>query len=402
MDYYVKSNAFQKRQIDDNFELINFISGKSFKINAYIMSLLDKCSSKKTFLDIKKTLLTDDFTETQIEDLMSFLVTNKLLLTNGRQAICDIVKQKTSFFDVETKDLKDIKQESVVFIGIPFGQGNDVDSDCKNFPRVFRNATMTYFPIKSQERIIRKESIHNTFNLSNLKRIVPKIADIGDIFYCTGTDSSTYYQNITDIISKVCEKGNIPFVIGGDHSITYPILKSVSAYYEDFILLHFDAHADYKKSDLMNLYDGIGLNLLNHATVMNYCEKIDNLSEIIQCGVREPFEVESQKIRKISLSDIKRKSEEYEYVQNKKCNVYISFDIDYFDPTIAPGTASTIINGAFYDETFNFLADILKNKKIIGFDLVEVNPKLDVRNTTINLAMNLVLQILSHLKTENN
>lgn len=95
---------------------------------------------------------------------------------------------------------------------------------------------------------------------------------------------------------------------------------------------------------------------------------------------------------------MRRKSELYQKIVNKSCEVYLSFDIDFFDPIIAPGTASKLINGALYDETFTYLAEILYNKKIIGADLVEVNPRIDPSNSTIHLAINLILHILSLTK----
>ena len=402
MEYYVKSKAFQSRLIDGNYEVTNYISGKCFKIDSLIMELWNKCSSKKTLSDISSMLLNDNFSKLQIEKLIDFLLTNKLLVTNEKDVICETVKCATPAFAVDSVALKSIKRRSIVFIGTPFGQGNDIDSGSKIFPLTFRNTTNQYFPFKNNGKSIRSECIHNTFNICNLQNLIKQqqISDFGDIFYCTGTDASSYYNNISQIISQVSETDNIPFVLGGDHSITYPIIKGIANHHKDFIILHFDAHADYKNSSLVSLYDNIGLGLLNHATVMNYCEKVENVSEIIQCGVREPFIYETEKIKSVSLYDIRKKTEVYSYLKEKECAVYISFDIDYFDPAIAPGTASTIINGGLYDETFNFLSEILRNKEIIGVDIVEVNPNLDIRNTTMNLAINLILQILSCIKIE--
>ena len=88
------------------------------------------------------------------------------------------------------------------------------------------------------------------------------------------------------------------------------------------------------------------------------------------------------------------RNDKYLDLVNRNNAVYLSFDIDYFDPIIAPGTASKLINGGLYNETFVSLSEILKNKKVIGIDLVEINPRLDDCNRTSQLAMNLVLYLL--------
>lgn len=247
---------------------------------------------------------------------------------------------------------------------------------------------------------LRIESIDTSFKKNNLVKLTDEnmIKDIGDVFYCTGESSEAYYSKITNVISSISKRSCIPFVLGGDHSVTYPIIKGLSESYPNFDIIHFDAHADYKKSSLLSLYDSIGTGLLNHATVMNYCEKNENVERIIQFGVRELFGVSSKKIISISLDEIKNETTTYRNIVNRQSSVYLSFDIDYFDPIIAPGTASKIINGGLYQDTFKCLSEILENKNIIGVDLVEVNPKLDDCNRISQLAMNLVLHLLGLIK----
>ena len=78
--------------------------------------------------------------------------------------------------------------------------------------------------------------------------------------------------------------------------------------------------------------------------------------------------------------------------------VYITFDIDFFDPSLAPGTANILPNGGDYDSTFTFLADVLGGAQILGIDVVEANPAIDIRNKTSVLVNNLLMQLISLIR----
>lgn len=395
---YIKSDAFKYTSVDDHFEIVNLISGKAFKLSAYIVALVNLCSSRKTIKQLKDKMRERNLTDEQIDSLLNFLTINKIILLNKRDAFCDFVRSSTSCFNLGYNDINKINH-SITFIGVPFGLGNSVDSRCKDFPQVFRNISTSFFPLDNSN-IIRKASVHFLFDSESLNVALHNkvITDLGNIFHCTGEGISQYYDKISHAISQIRANNNVPFVLGGDHSITYPIVKGLSQYNKDIIILHFDAHSDFKDSSIIDMYDTANLELLNHATVMTYCARHENVSHIIQFGVREPFISENSKISSISLYDMRRKSEAYQSIINKACEIYLSFDIDFFDPMIAPGTASRLINGALYDETFTYLAEILHNKKIIGVDLVEINPKIDFSNSTIHLAINLILHLLSLIK----
>lgn len=396
---YIKSDAFKYTSVDGYFEIVNFISGKAFKLSSYIVTLINFCSSKKTIEQLKDKMKEKKIPEDQIDNLINFLIINKIILTDKKDAFCDLIKDSTSCFNLGYTDINKTNN-SITFIGIPFGLGNSIDSRCKDFPQVFRDISTHFFPLNNNSSNIRKASIHSLFNPPKIEVELKNntITDLGNIFHCIGEDTSQYYDKISQTISKIKANNNIPLILGGDHSITYPIVKGLSQHNKDIIILHFDAHSDFKDSDIINLYDTANLGLLNHATVMTYCAKHKNIAHIIQFGVREPFISENPKISSIPLYDMRRKSELYQKIVNKSCEVYLSFDIDFFDPIIAPGTASKLINGALYDETFTYLAEILYNKKIIGADLVEVNPRIDPSNSTIHLAINLILHILSLTK----
>lgn len=74
--------------------------------------------------------------------------------------------------------------------------------------------------------------------------------------------------------------------------------------------------------------------------------------------------MENPKCKQISLSEMRSENAACQCLMERKDYVYLSFDVDFFDPSIAPGTASKMIDGGFYEETFAFLSKILKTKNI--------------------------------------
>ena len=83
-------------------------------------------------------------------------------------------------------------------------------------------------------------------------------------------------------------------------------------------------------------------------------------------------------------------------------NVYVSIDIDGLDPSIAPGTGSPTVDGLLYYEVINLLKGITKKSNVVGFDIVEVNPMVDLSGQTCLLATTLILEFLGMIFDQKN
>lgn len=400
MPQYIRSAVFSIQKDGKDYQASNLISGRIYRISTIIYELLVFCNKWQSLSNIIEHLKNGGATEKDIACIVRKLVEAKLLLPLMEDMFDEIVRDQYSFFNVGFSDMNKIN-DKIAFLGIPFGNGNGVDNRCKDFPMYFRKTTSQSMPIIENIDNFNGNYIHYTFNKQILSQHIKskKITDVGNIFHCTGENNESVFKRIKQCIALLIKNGNVPFIIGGDHSITYPILLGFSECGRDFTLLHFDAHSDFKESQLLNLYSYINFKLLNHATVMTYCSQLDNIKNIVQIGVREPFKTKlTSKFKSVSLDDIRCKNNNYKKFVKAKVNVYISFDVDFFDPIFAPGTASRLINGAAYNETFTCLYDLLKNKEIIGVDIVEANNCLDVANRTTQLVANLALHILSMIK----
>jgi agmatinase len=181
---------------------------------------------------------------------------------------------------------------------------------------------------------------------------------------------------------RLLDNNQIPIVVGGDHSTPFGAIKAYAEKYSDIGVLHFDAH-----SDTRNAYMGFEN---SHASIMhNVMEKIPNISKLVQVGIRDFCEQEynytkknkkievyfDQEIHKRKLNGETFAKIAKEIVSHLPKNIYISFDIDGLDPKYCPNTGTPVPGGLEYHEvTFIINEILLANKKIVGFDLVEVAP----------------------------
>ncbi|MDR0336556.1 MAG: agmatinase, partial [Planctomycetaceae bacterium] len=165
--------------------------------------------------------------------------------------------------------------------------------------------------------------------------------------------------------------GRFPIILGGEHSVTPPIVRVAAEIYDDLSVLQFDAHADLRDSYTGGRY--------SHASAMR--RVLDWTSHLIQVGVRSFSEEEYRDCpeRILRLLTPKMITENIcESLDRILCNltehVYITFDVDVFDPSLAPGTGTPEPGGLDWRQVTHILQKVCATKKIIGADLVETVP----------------------------
>jgi len=201
-----------------------------------------------------------------------------------------------------------------------------------------------------------------------------RIVDVGDADVIPADVEGTF-KNITDLTRMVLNSGAIPVVLGGDHAITFPVVR---AYNTPLHVIHFDAHIDY--SPFIHGYKYTNSHAFRHIHHM------DHVKSLTQVGIRSVRNKKSQ--IEDSENDGNRvigMKEFYEIGPNgmstlvpKEAPVYVSIDIDVLDLPLVPGCVSAEPNGMTYAELRDSLSVLAQHANIIGFDLVEVNPQLDV------------------------
>lgn len=204
--------------------------------------------------------------------------------------------------------------------------------------------------------------------------------------YDIETDSEVYKQGI-HILTEISEKSSPEILFqtvyektkellktkkfitffGGEHSISIGIIK---AYYEEYSMLtvlQLDAHADLRKSYLGSKY--------NHACALHDASLNTNL---IQVGIRSMDICEKQYMDKhkcFFAEDIYRKNDWQEKsIELMTDNVYLTIDLDVFDPSIMPATGTPEPGGLDWNTTINYLKRVFETKNVVGFDIVELAP----------------------------
>ena len=238
-----------------------------------------------------------------------------------------------------------------------------------------------------------------------------KIADVGNI-PIEKEDIEKNLNAIKQFVRKIYQKNEkvIPVMIGGDHFCSYPVIKIVGDIFnekDEFGVLLFDAHLDFYQEWDKGVY--------SHATVSHRVYDLDymNNKNLLIVGVRdidipELEIVESEKIRYLSAYQLIEGLDNYTeniisfFKKSGIKSLYVSIDIDTLDPSIAPGTGFAMPGGLTYRELWKILKNISKNFNIIGFDLVEVAPNLDLENNmTCNLAAKLIIEFISFIANKN-
>ena len=212
------------------------------------------------------------------------------------------------------------------------------------------------------------------------------LADHSDVCWLGNAPLQDYFD-IESIIAEILKGGAIPFSIGGDHSITYPILRAMSASYPSLSILHFDAHGD--------LYDSLGGNRHSHASPFARIMEEGLAQSLIQVGIRTLNDHQQTQVSKFGVKVIDMKNWSPDIDLNLSGPVYLSFDMDVLDPAFAPGVSHHEPGGFTTREVLRMIQKLDLN--IVGLDLVEYNPDRDLNGVTAMTAAKIIKELLAKL-----
>ena len=180
------------------------------------------------------------------------------------------------------------------------------------------------------------------------------------------------YENVKRLI----DDKKFVVTLGGEHSISTAPIRAHFDSYKDLSILHFDAH-----SDLRQEYEGSKYSHASFAArVAEFTTSITQVGIRAQCKAEYDF-IKVKKINTFYAFEIRNgvygNDWQIKVIDTLKENVYITFDVDYFDPSIMPSTGTPEPNGFFWDETMQLLKMLGVKKKVVGFDVVELSPRKD-------------------------
>lgn len=232
-------------------------------------------------------------------------------------------------------------------------------------------------------------------------------ASVNMELYDIETDSEVYKKGIfteettggdittTEMIDAVngtteyyLENNKFVVVIGGEHSVSIGSIKAHAKHFQNLTVLQLDAH-----SDLREEYNG---SKYNHACVM---ARAKELCPIVQVGIRSMDSSEKDSMDKgvvFFAEEIHNKTDWITKAVSKLSeNVYITIDLDVFDPSIMPSTGTPEPGGLMWYDVLLLLRTVCEKKNVVGFDVVELCP--DDRNTAPDfMAAKLIYKLLSY------
>ncbi len=243
---------------------------------------------------------------------------------------------------------------------------------------------------------IEYETLLNPFSIIN-------VVDYGDAALNPYNQAHTL-EEIRRITREIAETGAIPFAIGGDHAVPNGTYRGIVDVYgrKNVAFIHFDAHLDRGKGKFGAFYHSgsymtmaVEEGLLDGKEVVQFGMStpvfdqndwdqvlkeggtVYHIHEILRDGVDETFEKMYKVLKDVDL-------------------VYISFDIDTFDMSYAPGTGSSSPTGMTPNDLFPHLRELAARKQVVGMDIVEYNPFYDNRGQqTARLVRRVMLQFMT-------
>ena len=261
-----------------------------------------------------------------------------------------------------------------------------------------------------------RELHHDVRDLGDVDVPLPEECDVG-------AARARYGKAIKDVCESLCAAslkaqadGRLPVTLGGDHSLAMGSIAATSAHYRErrqpIGLIWFDAHGDMNTPQStttgnvhgMPLAHVLGMGDPDLASVGGFAPKV-SAGRCVLLGVRDLDDRERELIQAsgvtvFTMKDIDRQgaSEVTEkaiaIAGSGTAGIHVSFDIDACDPSVAPGVGTPRKGGLDYREAHLCLELIADSGRLIGMDMVEVNPIFDTRNVTAEFGSELILSAL--------
>ena len=184
------------------------------------------------------------------------------------------------------------------------------------------------------------------------------------------------------------KKNKFVTLFGGEHSVSIGSIRAFNDCFQNLTVVHIDAHADLRKE-----YEGTPY---NHACAVHEASQKTNL---IQIGIRSMDAIEKTYMNEEKTYFAHEMIDDIGWtdtaLDQMTQNVFITFDLDAFDPSILPSTGTPEPGGLFWYETLSFLKQIFEEKNVVGFDIVELCPNPHDKSSDF-LAAKLYYKMLSY------
>lgn len=190
---------------------------------------------------------------------------------------------------------------------------------------------------------------------------------------------------VLNATQTVLALGLKPLMLGGEHSISSGAVAAVAAKHPDLVLLQLDAHADLRETWLGARH--------SHACAMRRCLDVLPSGDLLQLSIRSGTREEFLELRRSGRLITNVQTLETALIPWQDRPLYLTVDLDWFDPSVLPGTGTPEPGG--YDwHDFADVVDVLKRHRLVGADVVELAPQLDSSGVSSVLAAKVCRSLL--------
>jgi arginase len=264
--------------------------------------------------------------------------------------------------------IKQSQDYNIAIIGIPFDEKSCYLRGASKGPQAIRAASTG-------------KAINAWTELGRNLEVDGVLVDLGDVD-ATGNFEQVF-SRIERSILEILEKKAVPVVLGGDHSISYPVVKAFAKKFKPLDILHFDAHPD--------LYEELYGDRFSHACPFARIMEQGLAENLVQVGIRAATGEHRAKVREHGIRMIEMKDIHDNLSLEFSNPLYISFDLDSLDPAFAPGVSHHEPGGLSTRQALGILQTL--KARIVGLDVVELNPERDVSGITAAAAVKLIKEV---------
>ncbi|MDF4201730.1 agmatinase [Maribacter sp. SA7] len=264
-----------------------------------------------------------------------------------------------------------LEKSKIILIPVPYDGTSTWGKGADKGPEAFLEASenMELYDIETDSEVY-KQGIHLTEPITE------------------NSSPEAMVNEVHDITKDFIKRNKFVTLFGGEHSISIGSIRAFNECFDNLTVLQIDAHADLRES-----YEGTKY---NHACAVYEASQTTNL---VQVGIR------SMDVMEKTVMDEEKTffahdmvADEYwsdKVIEAMTDNVFITLDLDAFDPSIMPSTGTPEPGGLLWYETLEFLKQVFEDKNVVGFDIVELCPNKNDKSSDF-LAAKLYYKMLSY------
>lgn len=264
-----------------------------------------------------------------------------------------------------------LEKSKIILIPVPYDGTSTWGKGADKGPEAFLEASenMELYDIETDSEVY-KQGIHLTEPITE------------------NSSPEAMVNEVHNITKDFIKRNKFVTLFGGEHSISIGSIRAFNECFDNLTVLQIDAHADLRES-----YEGTKY---NHACAVYEASQTTNL---IQVGIRSMDAIEKTVMdeeKTFFAHDMI--ADEYwsdKVIEAMTDNVFITFDLDAFDPSIMPSTGTPEPGGLLWYETIEFLKQVFEDKNVVGFDIVELCPNKNDKSSDF-LAAKLYYKMLSY------